>query len=283
MQVIHDPEAFRHACQQLRQRGRLGFVPTMGALHAGHLQLVRFAGQQASSVAVSIFVNPTQFGPGEDLASYPRTLEADCAACEQAGAALVFAPSPAQMYLPGERTRVRVTALTETLCGATRPGHFDGVCTVVSKLLLLTGECVAVFGRKDFQQWKVVQRMARDLFLPVEILGHPIVREADGLAMSSRNRYLSAAERTSALGLVRGLNAAQAAYAAGEREPGVLQALCAAAIADAGLRIQYVQLVDSEQLQPLSTLPGNVPAVLAVAAHAGATRLIDNRELGEAE
>jgi pantoate--beta-alanine ligase len=170
---------FRAACDAVRAGGaRLGFVPTMGALHAGHLHLVRVARRHAERVAVSIFVNPTQFGPNEDFARYPRNLERDVELWASAGADLVLAPTPAEMYPPGEKTRVRVAQLTEHLCGPFRPGHFEGVATVVTKLFAIAGACTAVFGRKDSQQLKVIERLARDLLLPVQVVGEPTVRDA---------------------------------------------------------------------------------------------------------
>ncbi len=209
MELVHEPEAFRRACDEARARGlRVGLVPTMGALHAGHAALIAEARRHASFVVVSIFVNPTQFGPAEDFARYPRTLEADAATCERAGAAAVFAPAADAMYRPGDETRVRVGATAAPLCGAHRPGHFEGVATVVAKLFALTGPSVAVFGRKDYQQLRVISRFTADLFLPVEIVGLRTVREPDGLALSSRNAYLSPEQRAAALAIPRGLSAA---------------------------------------------------------------------------
>ncbi|HEX7453569.1 MAG TPA: pantoate--beta-alanine ligase, partial [Polyangiaceae bacterium] len=200
---------FRHAANAVRRAGkRLGLVPTMGALHEGHLSLVREARARTEEVAVTIFVNPTQFGPNEDFARYPRTLERDLELCREAGVRHVFAPDASEMYPKGERTRVHVSGLTSALCGPHRPGHFDGVATIVSKLFAVAGECVAVFGRKDYQQLKVIERMTRDLLLPVEIVGLKTLRDADGLALSSRNAYLSVEERARALGIARGLSAA---------------------------------------------------------------------------
>ena len=181
--VIHAPEDFRARCDRARAEGlRVGFVPTMGALHEGHLTLAREARNRVGErglVAVSIFVNPTQFGPTEDLARYPRELDADVARCARAGVDVVFAPSPREMYPPGDQTRVRVPAVAAPMCGPFRPTHFEGVATVVTKLFALAGPCVALFGRKDYQQWRLLDRMARDLFLPVEVVGHPTVREPD--------------------------------------------------------------------------------------------------------
>lgn len=261
---------------------RPGLVPTMGALHSGHLSLV--AGARAGGAdftALTIFVNPLQFGEGEDLDRYPRTLEADLAACEQAGVDLVFAPATDAMYPKGFQTLVRVQELTTRLEGVFRPGHFDGVTTVVAKLFAEAGPCHACFGRKDFQQWRVIERLARDLGLPVEVVGMPIVREQDGLALSSRNRYLSEADRDRALAIARGLRAAHDAFGAGERDAERLRALAEAPIGERFDRVDYVAIADPESLKPVEgMLEGDRPAVLLVAAHLGATRLIDNLWLG---
>jgi pantoate--beta-alanine ligase len=253
----------------------------MGALHEGHLDLMRHAGSLTANVVASVFVNPTQFGPHEDLARYPRDLEADVAACERAGVRVVFAPSPEQMYPPGDHTRVDPGPVAEGLCGKWRPGHFVGVCTVVSKFFNLVGESTAVFGRKDYQQWKVLQRMARDLCFGIEVVGHATVREADGLALSSRNRYLSTAERQASLGIVRGLASAQRAFLAGERGCKALLRRCQEQVDRAGLATQYVELVDADELSTAPSLTTGPRALLAVAAFAGKTRLIDNCVLGE--
>lgn len=281
---IHETvAAFRAACDTIRASGqRLGLVPTMGALHEGHLALIREAQRHAEQVAVTIFVNPTQFGPNEDLARYPRDLPGDAAKCASAGAALVFAPKVEEMYPAGERTRVAVRELTTALCGASRPGHFDGVTTIVTKLFAVAGPCVAVFGKKDYQQLTVVRRMTRDLLLPVEIVAHPTVREADGLAMSSRNAYLTPDQRARAVALPRALAAAHARFAAGERRAGALLGEVEQRLRAAGFRIDYVALADAEALtlvSPGSELEGT--HVLAVAAYQGSTRLIDNLVLGE--
>ena len=213
--IVRTPDELRALCNDARAaRKRVAFVPTMGALHDGHLALVRAARETADFVVVSIFVNPTQFGPNEDFARYPRDLEGDANKLAPARVDAVFAPEPAAMYVAGEETRVRVGALAEPLCGAFRPGHFEGVATVVAKLFALVGPSVAVFGRKDYQQLAIIRRMAADLFMPVTVVGHPIVREADALAMSSRNAYLGADERARALCLSRGLRAASDAFAA---------------------------------------------------------------------
>src|SRR4051812_826825 len=220
----------------------------MGALHAGHLSLVREARAHAAEVAVTIFVNPTQFGPNEDFARYPRTLDRDLELCREAGVAHVFAPDSSEMYPEGERTRVQVSGLTAALCGPHRPGHFDGVTTIVSKLFAVAGECVAVFGRKDYQQLKVIERMTRDLLLPVEIVGLRTLRQSDGLALSSRNAYLSAEERERALGIPRALSAAARAFAAGERRVGVLRGHAQPFLERADLRMDYLTLADADTL-----------------------------------
>lgn len=279
MKIVTDAQAFAAACAELRRSGGVGLVPTMGALHEGHLALVRLARQRARHVAVSIFVNPTQFGANEDLDRYPRSIDADLAACEREGVALVFAPERTSMYAPNERTRVHVAGLTEGLCGATRPGHFDGVCTVVAKLFALCGPCVAVFGRKDYQQLKVIERMTADLFLPVVVVGHPIVRETDGLAMSSRNRYLSEPERARAALISVALRSAAGAFEQGERDPERLRSMVEQSLWEAGLVIDYVSCVHPDELTPLVGAIDDDGAVLALAAYVGSTRLIDNHVL----
>jgi pantoate--beta-alanine ligase len=274
---------FRAACDAARAGGaRLGFVPTMGALHAGHLHLVRVARRHAERVAVSIFVNPTQFGPNEDFSRYPRNLERDVELLASAGADLVLAPSPEQMYPPGEKTRVRVTGLTEHLCGPFRPGHFEGVATVVTKLFAIAGACTAVFGRKDYQQLKVIERLARDLLLPVQVVGEPTVRDVDGLALSSRNAYLSSEERQRALAIPGALAAAAAAFASGQRESGALIDPVRARLKEAGLRLDYAEIADPDELFPFErrVWVGD-RALIALAAFCGTTRLIDNLVLGE--
>ncbi len=276
-------EAMRQACVEARAAGkRVALVPTMGALHAGHMALVEQARKVADWVVVSVFVNPTQFGPDEDLQRYPRTLAADAAACRAAGVHVLFTPASEAMYPAGEQTRVRVNQLTAGLCGAFRPGHFEGVTTIVSKLFAVVGSCVAVFGRKDYQQWCVIRRMAQDLLLPIEVVGVAIVREADGLALSSRNRYLSAEQRGRALSLSRGLAAAWRAFEAGERGVGALLDVAAAELVGALDRVDYLTLADADNLQPLARQDHcGQRALLALAAHIGHTRLIDNVVLGE--
>ena len=252
----------------------------MGALHEGHLALVREARRRATFVVCSIFVNPTQFGPTEDLARYPRDLDSDVRKLE--GVDVVFAPEPRAMYLDGERTRVRVEDLTTHLCGAHRPGHFEGVATVCAKLFSLVGRSVAIFGKKDYQQLAVIRRMAKDLFFPIEVVGHPIVREVGGLAMSSRNAYLGPDERARAFAIPRGLSEASRAFGNGERRHDALHSLAFAPIAQMTSRIDYVTLADPDTLMPFAEgarLPERV--LLAVACHVGTTRLIDNVVLGE--
>ena len=280
MRTITTPEELKRTLDDTRARGsRVGFVPTMGALHEGHLSLVRDARARAQVVVTSIFVNPTQFGPKEDFSKYPRDLAGDAAKLEGAGADLLFAPESGAMYPPGESTRVRVGLLTDTLCGPFRPGHFEGVATIVAKLFGLVGPCVAVFGKKDYQQLAVLRRMATDLFLPVEIVGHPLVRESDGLAMSSRNAYLSAADRVRALGLVKGLRAGYTLFEGGERHAAALESAVRGEVQRGADSIDYVSVVDAGTLQPVETLGER--ALIAIACRVGGTRLIDNVVLGE--
>lgn len=279
-ELVHDPAAYRAACAAARARGLVvGVVPTMGALHEGHLALVTEARTRAQLVAVTIFVNPMQFGPNEDYGRYPRTLPEDLERCRTHGVDLVFAPAAEDMYPPGFSSYVGVDGVTEPLEGAFRPGHFRGVTTVVTKLLNLTGPSVAVFGRKDYQQWKTIARMVRDLDMPIEVIGMPTVREPDGLALSSRNRYLSPEDREGALAIARGLRAANAAFVAGERRASVLEGLARAPIEGAFDSIDYVAARDPETLAELGDAPDRV--VIVVAARIGKTRLIDNAVLGE--
>jgi pantoate--beta-alanine ligase len=263
----------------------VGFVPTMGALHEGHLALVRKAQQNAQFIVVSIFVNPTQFGPNEDFIKYPRNLDVDTSRLGDRGDVdLVFAPEVSSMYPAGDETRVTVGALASHLCGPLRPGHFNGVATVVTKLFGIVGPCTAVFGKKDYQQLAIVRRMVRDLFLPVTIVGHPIIRDSDGLAVSSRNAYLLPDERVRALGLSQGLRLASRAFASGERSAGVLRGLAFAAVAAVTSSIDYVTVADAESLvafDDAAVLGAHALAVLAIACRIGQTRLIDNVVLGE--
>jgi len=255
--------------------GTVGFVPTMGYLHEGHISLARRARQECGRVAASIFVNPTQFGPNEDLSNYPRNLERDLRLLEAAGVDLVWTPTPEAMYPPGFATWVEVEGLTRPLEGAARPGHFRGVTTVVAKLLNAVQPTKAYFGQKDAQQAAVIRRMARDLNFPVEIVVCPIVREADGLAMSSRNSYLSAEERKAATILFRALTTAKSAYARGERNAESLRKIMAETLACEPLaKMQYVSCADYDTLEELETVTGKT--LLSMAVFMGKTRLIDN-------
>lgn len=278
--VVRMPAEFRLACEDARAAHRhVGLVPTMGALHEGHFSLIDEAKSRADFIALTLFVNPLQFAPGEDLGRYPRTFESDLAGCRERGVDVVFAPEPGAMYSPGFQTEVSVKGISEPLEGGFRPSHFDGVTTVVTKLFNLAGPCVAMFGRKDYQQWKVLSRMAFDLDMPIELVGCPIIREADGLALSSRNRYLSASDRTRALGIVSGLRQAFDAWEQGERDPDALRSLAEERVRGAFDRVDYVAAVDPETLAAPSPSPGRM--LIAVAAHLGTTRLIDNVVLGE--
>jgi pantoate--beta-alanine ligase len=263
-----------------RARGeRIAFVPTMGYLHAGHVALLEEGRRRGDRLVLSIFVNPTQFAPTEDLARYPRDLEGDLGKAAGAGTDVAFVPTDAEMYPRGYQTFVQVRELEKGLCGAHRPGHFVGVATVVCKLFNIVRPHVAIFGEKDYQQLAVIRRMVADLDMPIEIAGLPTVRERDGLAMSSRNKYLSPEERQRALALSRGLRAASALFDGGERDAAKLVAAAQAEIAPAATRIDYVELRDAVTLTPLTERVSG-PAVLAVAAFVGTTRLIDNRRIG---
>jgi pantoate--beta-alanine ligase len=254
----------------------------MGALHEGHLALVREAKKRAKFVAVSIFVNPTQFSPGEDYGRYPRDLARDLALLNEAD--VVFAPEPTAMYPQGDEARVRVGALAEPLCGPFRPGHFEGVATVVTKLFGLAGACVAVFGQKDYQQLVIIRRVVTDLFLPVEVVGHPIVREPDGLALSSRNAYLTPDERERAVALSRGLSAAATLFESGERDARTLRETVLDPMRKAATSIEYVELVHPDSLVPWKDGERTQERVVAAAAwRVGSTRLIDNRILGTSQ
>jgi len=276
MKLCSTVAAMRSACRAVRGEGkRLGFVPTMGALHEGHLSLVRAAKARCDAVAVSIFVNPTQFGPKEDLARYPRPFERDRELLEQEGVELLFAPSVEEMYPAGAVTYVTVEGLSEQLCGRSRPGHFRGVTTVVAKLFHIIEPDAAFFGQKDAAQAAIIRRMVRDLNLPVEIVVCPIVREPDGLAMSSRNAYLDDQQRKSALVLSRSLKEVQKLFDRGERDPGRLIAVGKQAFAaEPAVRLDYFEIVDPDTLDAIPELHG--PALVAVAAFVGNTRLIDN-------
>ena len=277
MEILHTVAELRQWSRQERNDGgyTIGVVPTMGALHAGHASLIRAARASVGFVAVSIFVNPTQFGPNEDYARYPRTFEADCALAEAEGADVVFAPSVGELYPAGAATFVEVEGPSSRLDGASRPDHFRGVATVVAKLLIATEADRAFFGQKDAAQIAVIRRMVADLRLPAEIVVCPIVREPDGLALSSRNAYLSPSERIQALTLSRAIRQAEVLVAAGERRSSALvEAARQIFAAESTVRKDYIELVDWATLLPVETAaPGTL---FAVAAWVGATRLIDN-------
>jgi pantoate--beta-alanine ligase len=288
-ELFTDPAEWQARCRADREAGaRVVLVPTMGYLHEGHSSLLREArrladapsqagGRRGLAVA-TIFVNPTQFGPNEDLARYPRDLEGDLARCAAAGIDRVLAPDdPGKIYHPAHETWVTVEKVSQGLCGASRPGHFRGVATVVAKLFNLTLPHVAIFGEKDYQQLAVLRAMVRDLSFGIEIVGMPIVRERDGLALSSRNAYLSPEERGRALSLSRALFAARDDAAAGERDAAVLRARARETLAAAGARVDYVEICHPESLAPVARVePGSV---MLVAAFIGKTRLIDNVKL----
>jgi len=279
MQTVNRLDSLREAVESLQAGGEIALVPTMGALHEGHLTLVRKARELAPNVVVSIFVNPTQFGPNEDLAAYPRQPERDRELLKAEGAALLWAPEVEEVYPPGFATAVSVGGLSDGLCGAFRPGHFDGVATVVAKLFNQVLPDIALFGEKDWQQLAIIRRMARDLDLlhprADRIVGIPTVREGDGLAMSSRNRYLSRADRLAAAALPREMRAAIARIAAGEPVGAVLDTLKAALIAGGFSSVDYATLADETSLASLDAFPAS-GGRLFVAARIGGTRLIDN-------
>ena len=280
MQTAHTLDMLRTSVMGLRAQGAtIGLVPTMGALHEGHLTLVRRAREACDHVVASVFVNPTQFGPNEDLDAYPRQLAEDAAMLEAEGCALLWAPDAATMYPAGFVTSIAVHRVSEGFCGAARPGHFDGVATVVNKLFNQVAPDMAFFGEKDWQQLAVIRAMARDLDLTRPhagaIIGVPTVREADGLAMSSRNRYLSATDRASAASLPRAMRAAIARIEAGEAADAPLADLQNSLIAAGFASVDYAALADAASLAPLDAL-GDTPARLLVAARIGGTRLIDN-------
>lgn len=283
MKLVKTVAELREEIVLAKQQGlTIGLVPTMGALHEGHASLIKAANQENDFVVVSVFVNPTQFGPNEDLDAYPRTLDADCVLAEKMGANVVFAPSPKEMYPSADMTWVEVTGdVTKVLCGRSRPIHFRGVTTVVSKLFNLAQPDRAYFGQKDAQQVEVLKRMVKDLFFPLQLRVMPIIREADGLAKSSRNTYLSAEEHTAALILSRSLKAAQASFAAGERDAAkITEAVTAAIKSEPMAVIDYVEIYGLPELTPV-TAPLSGANLLAVAVKFGTTRLIDNVVLEE--
>ncbi|MDW8051611.1 MAG: pantoate--beta-alanine ligase [Armatimonadota bacterium] len=276
MEILRTVESVREWVRRQRAQGRaIHFVPTMGYFHEGHLSLMRRAKADGGAVIVSIFVNPLQFGPHEDYARYPRDFERDRQMAESVGVDAIFYPEVAEMYPEGFQTEVRVKELSKPLCGKSRPGHFEGVATVVLKLFNIVTPDRAYFGMKDYQQLRIIQQLVRDMNLPIEIVPCPIVREPDGLAMSSRNVYLSPEERAAATVLYRSLQWAQAQVAAGERNAhtlreGVYQRIAAEPLA----RIDYVEVVDAETLQPVERIER--PTLIAVAVFFGTARLIDN-------
>lgn len=284
MQICHSIAALRAARGALT--GRVGFVPTMGALHEGHLTLMRLAAQRCDHVITSIFVNPTQFGPNEDFDAYPRDLDADAALCASAGVELIFAPTAAEIYPEGASTIVRVEGMTDNLCGPHRPGHFQGVATVVTKLLIITTPDVAVFGQKDYQQLAIIRRLNKDLHLGVEIVGAPTIREPDGLAMSSRNRYLDATQRAQATTISKGLALAWAAWQDGLRDGNALEAIARTLLeALPDTSIDYVEAVHPDSLAPLKS-GDDAGCTLAIAIRLGGqgqqrVRLIDNLRLDQ--
>ena len=277
MEVIEGRRAMQERADRWRQGGhRIGFVPTMGFLHDGHLQLLRAARDQCDQVVLSIYVNPTQFGPMEDLDRYPRNPEGDLLAADSVGTDVVFMPG--DLYGPGFQTSVEVRQLSEGLCGTRRPGHFAGVALIVTKLFHIVKPHVAYFGEKDYQQLQVVRRLVADLDMDIDIRAVPIQREPDGLAMSSRNAYLGPEERAEAVVLSRALDAAEELVAAGERRAGVILARVREVLGEAkGARVDYTELRDANTLVPLETI--DAPVLVALAVHFGGTRLIDNRVL----
>jgi pantoate--beta-alanine ligase len=280
MERVAAAGALRERLWLARREGQsVGFVPTMGAFHEGHLALMRRARAENDRVVVSLFVNPTQFGPNEDFTRYPRNLERDAGMAAQTGIDWLFHPEVAEVYPTGDDTTVQVHRLARPLEGRFRPGHFQGVTTVVARLFGLVQPNRAYFGRKDYQQLRVIERMTEDLRLPITIVPVETVRDPDGLAMSSRNQYLSPGEREAGLALIRSLRAAQAAYASGERRAGRVRASVRRVLAEEPrLRVQYAAVVDAATLTPLRSL--DRPALVALAAFVGETRLIDNTVLG---
>jgi pantoate--beta-alanine ligase len=282
MKIVRRPDEMKNLCLTYNKTGAtIGLVPTMGALHDGHLSLIRLARRSCDACVVSIFVNPIQFGPAEDFQKYPRPFDSDCQKAEAAGCDVVFAPSQTDMYPAGYATYVDVRRITDTLCGAGRPGHFQGVATIVLKFFNIVSPQIAVFGRKDAQQVAVIKRMATDLHLSTKIVCAPIVREPDGLAMSSRNMYLTAGERSQAALIYKGLSAASESFDAGERSAGTLKKTILSVFKDAALfSPEYIEIVDTATLLPLETVDG--PALMAVALRTkeSGTRLIDNIVLG---
>jgi pantoate--beta-alanine ligase len=281
VKIINTVSEMQQTTLVLRREGkRIAFVPTMGFLHEGHASLLREGRKRGDILVLSIFVNPIQFGPTEDLDRYPRNFEGDCAIARECGTDIVYTPTAADMYPPGFQTSIRVRDLALPLCGASRPGHFDGVATVVTKLFNIVLPEVALFGNKDFQQLAIIRRMVADLSQPVEIIGMPIVREADGLAMSSRNAYLTPDERTSALCLSCAIRLVRERYAAGEHNAETLLAAAQELIlAEPAAIIDYLELRDAATLETVNKVSDTT--LLALAVKIGTTRLIDNTLLGD--
>jgi pantoate--beta-alanine ligase len=279
MRTIRNINEMTEWSQSERQQGRrIAFVPTMGALHEGHLSLVRKAKKRADRVVVSVFVNPAQFAPAEDFAAYPRNFGRDSALLEREAIDVLFHPAAEDIYPPGNQTYVEVRELSNTLCGAQRPGHFRGVATVVTKLFNVVRPHVAIFGEKDYQQLQIIRRLVRDLFLDVEIVGHPIVRESDGVAMSSRNAYLDADERKAARCLSRSLHRAECLVRQGETSAKAIVEVLIAELRNEPLAvIEYVAISDVETLEPLEQIRQS--ALLALSVTIGQARLIDNKVL----
>ncbi len=273
--IVHSVEELRATLAAVRRAGvGIGLVPTMGALHAGHRSLIDRSVRYTGCTVVSVFVNPIQFNDTGDYKSYPRTLDDDARLCGEAGAEIVFAPSSEEMYPQPQRAFVDVEGVTEGLCGAFRPGHFRGVATVVLKLFNIVHPDVAYFGEKDAQQLAVIRRMVADLDLPLRVVGVPIVREADGLAMSSRNRHLSPGERRVAPAIYQALLHVQARIAGGVLDPAQVRGAAVAEMERQGLRVEYLEIVDPDSMQPVDQIAG--PVLAATAAWLGSTRLIDN-------
>lgn len=281
MKIISSPHEMQQTAMALRREGkRIAFAPTMGFLHAGHASLLREGRKRGEILVLSIFVNPIQFGANEDLDRYPRNLEGDCAIARECGVDIVFTPTAAAMYPGGFQTSIRVRELALPLCGASRPGHFDGVATVVTKLFNIVQPDTALFGKKDFQQLAVIRRMVEDLSQPVEVVGMPIVRETDGLAMSSRNAYLTADERQRALCLSRAIRLVRERYAAGERRVELLLDAALELIrSEEGVLIDYLEFRDAATLETVALAADTT--LMALAVKIGTTRLIDNTVLGE--
>ena len=279
MKIIETAKEMQRVSENLRFDGKIqALVPTMGFFHDGHLELMKVAKKKADTVMISIFVNPMQFGPAEDFDQYPRDMEGDLTKAEEVGVDLVFTPPVEDIYPDGFQSKICVEKMTRHLCGLSRPGHFDGVTTVVAKLFNITKPHIAVFGEKDYQQFKVISRMAKDLNMDIDIMGVPTVREPDGLAMSSRNSYLSAEERKSALSLKKALDLADQLVQGGERDGDKIRTAAEKLIlSHPHTRIEYINVCDPETIEDVKTIEGE--AVIALAVNVGKTRLIDNRTL----